>query len=199
MVPEWCNKKVWWLLPYDDLETGIHYDFEWEDTISHRVAGRGCPYLSGKKVWRGFNDIAFTNPDLAAQWHPTKNGKLTPHDISKGYDKKVWWLLPFDDLKTGKHFDFEWKEYPYVRLKEGIGCPYLSGHRVWEGFNDLNSSNSELAKEFDLEKNMKQASEYGKGSADKVWWKCSKCGHRWRASIVKRAYGRGCSKCNRSR
>lgn len=27
----------------------------------------------------------------------------------QGNGKKVWWYLPYDDPKTGKHFDFEWE------------------------------------------------------------------------------------------
>ena len=26
--------------------------------------------------------MAITHPDLAAQWHPTKNGELTPIDVT---------------------------------------------------------------------------------------------------------------------
>ena len=40
--------------------------------------------------------LAETHPDLAAQWHPTKNGELTPYDVTAGTDKSVWWLLPYD-------------------------------------------------------------------------------------------------------
>jgi hypothetical protein len=39
---------------------------------------------------------------LAKQWHPTKNNELTPFDVSKGSDKKVWW-------KCEKGKDHEWK------------------------------------------------------------------------------------------
>jgi hypothetical protein len=31
------------------------------------------------------------NPNLAKDWHPTKNGKLTPKDVFPGAHKKVWW------------------------------------------------------------------------------------------------------------
>ena len=83
-----CNKKVWWKLPYDVPDDypvehlrGKHFDFEWESTIAHRNNGRDCPYLNGKAVWPGFNDIATINPELAAQWHPVKNGNLKPMPI----------------------------------------------------------------------------------------------------------------------
>ena len=31
-------------------------------------------------------------PDLALQWHPTKNGILRPTDFTPGSNKKVWWI-----------------------------------------------------------------------------------------------------------
>ena len=33
-------------------------------------------------------------PDLVKQWHPTKNGELTPNDFTYESNKKVWWLCP---------------------------------------------------------------------------------------------------------
>lgn len=53
-----------------------------------RNKGYGCPYLNGQAVWEGFNDLATMNPDIAAQWHPTKNGDLKPTDITSGSKKK---------------------------------------------------------------------------------------------------------------
>ena len=32
------------------------------------------------------------NPKLAKEWHPTKNGYLTPKDFTPGSSKKVYWL-----------------------------------------------------------------------------------------------------------
>ena len=31
-------------------------------------------------------------PELVKEWHPTKNGDLTPRDVTHGSKKKVWWL-----------------------------------------------------------------------------------------------------------
>ncbi|MGD0170140.1 MAG: zinc-ribbon domain-containing protein, partial [Smithella sp.] len=36
--------------------------------------------------------LLFCNPVLAREWHPTKNGSLTPSDVSVGSNRKVWWL-----------------------------------------------------------------------------------------------------------
>lgn len=31
-------------------------------------------------------------PDLVREWHPTKNGSLTPRNVTADHDAKVWWL-----------------------------------------------------------------------------------------------------------
>lgn len=36
--------------------------------------------------------LATTDPDLAAQWHPKKNGKATPENVRPTTSKKYWWL-----------------------------------------------------------------------------------------------------------
>ena len=32
------------------------------------------------------------HPDVASEWHPIKNGELTPEDVAPMSGKKVWWL-----------------------------------------------------------------------------------------------------------
>ena len=61
----------------------------------------------------GYNDLATTNPGLAKEWHPTKNGELTPQMIPAGTEKKVWWLC-----EKGH----EWQAVVYSRNK-GKECP----------------------------------------------------------------------------
>lgn len=164
------NKKVCWLMPYDDPITGKHYDFEWQAIIQDRVKGAGCPFLTGNAVWLGFNDLATKYPDVAAEWHPTLNGNLLPTDVTHGSKKEVWWLLPYNDPKTGKHFDFVWKASPNARTS-GNGCPFLTGQRVWPGYNDLESNYPEVAGQWHPIRNGKMLpSEISYASNKKVWW-----------------------------
>lgn len=37
------------------------------------------------------NILAIKNPELAKEWHPTKNGDLKPTDVTYSSIKKVWW------------------------------------------------------------------------------------------------------------
>ena len=31
-------------------------------------------------------------PEIAAEWHPTKNGELKPENVTYGSEKRVWWM-----------------------------------------------------------------------------------------------------------
>ena len=98
------HKKAWWI-----CEDG----HEWEAQIKSRTTGVGCPVCANKKVRPGYNDLATVDPDLAAEWHPTKNGKLTPADFTVGSGERVWWIC------QNKH---EWQAAIDAR-RAGRGCP----------------------------------------------------------------------------
>ena len=144
---------------------------------------------------REFISLAQVNPELAKEWHPTKNGELTPDGIGFGSDKKVWWLLKYYDKNTNKTFNFEWEASVWNR-NNGAKCPFLSGQAIYVGFNDLQTLNPTLAKEWNHEKNkVLTPTDVTTNSGKKVWWKCGK-GHEWQATIASRNTGRGCPYCS---
>ena len=154
----------------------------------------GCPYLSGRFAWSGFNDLQTILPELAKEWHPTRNGDLKPSNVTVNSSKKVWWLLSYDDANTGKHFDFEWEAAIYSRSK-GNGCPYLANKNVLKGFNDLQTVNPVIASEWHPTKNGDlKPTHITAGSKEKVWWKCSVCGYEWKSKICNR---KKCEKCKK--
>ena len=51
----------------------------------------GCPYCAGKKALAGFNDLKTLCPEIAAEWHPTRNGALKPTGVLRGSARRVWW------------------------------------------------------------------------------------------------------------
>lgn len=182
-----CSKKVFWLLSYDDPNTGKHHKFEWDARIVDRVNGAGCPYLTGQAVWPGFNDLASLYPAIAKEWHPTRNGDLKPTDVTAGCEGKFWWYLPYDDPITGKHFDFKWPASIGGRVK-GDGCPFLSNKAVWQGFNDLATTHPELAKQWHPTMNGNlTSSDVTAGSHKEVYWINSE-GEAWKEKIYKRTY-----------
>ena len=72
-------KKVWWRCARGH---------EWEASPNNRSKGQGCPYCSGRRALVGFNDLATVEPDIAATWHPAKNGDLTPDQVTRGSHKR---------------------------------------------------------------------------------------------------------------
>lgn len=193
------NDNAWWLYPYDDPETGKHFDFVWESKIDNRTREPGCPFLTGKAVYPGFNDLATKRPDLAAQWHPTLNDDVTPFSVACHSNDRVWWLYRYDDPETGKHFDFVWKSVINSRTRDS-GCPFLTGNAVYPGFNDLASCYPELCKEYHCKNRKKPNRIFKHENQPKRLWKCSICGHEWRTSVRLRAVnGATCPNCRRNR
>jgi Probable Zinc-ribbon domain len=77
------HKIIWWKCSKND-------DHIWKASVESRTKrGTGCPYCSNKKVSKS-NCLATTNPELANEWHPTKNAPLTPYDVTAGSHEKVW-------------------------------------------------------------------------------------------------------------
>lgn len=193
------SKKVWWFLPYTDPVTGKDYEFEWQSSISNRtIHNMGCPYLSGKLAWFGYNDLETNYPELAKEWHPWRNGKLTPKDVTVSSSKKVWWYLKYHDRETNKQFEFEWRAVISSRTVKKIGCPFITGRSVFRGYNDLASKYPELVQEWHKNRNRTltpdQVSVY---SGKKVWWICQRCKREWKtAVIVRTSVGCGCPFCN---
>ena len=171
------GKKVWW-------KCGKGH--EWEAACYSRIAGNQCPICSGRKVLVGYNDLSTLAPEIALQWHPSKNSDCTPKDVTINSHRKVWWLGPCGH---------EWRASIADR-NSGRGCPYCAGKKVLKGYNDLQTVNPTLAKEWNYEKNNGLTpEEVIPGSGQNVWWKCQR-GHEWQATIGSRNAGRGCPYCS---
>ncbi|MDH6238614.1 zinc-ribbon domain-containing protein, partial [Aurantimicrobium minutum] len=140
----------------------------------------------GKKATTGFNDLATTHPDLAREWDLERNAPLTPQQILSGSDLRVYWLCS------------EGHSYTSVvsNRKKGYNCPYCSGQKVLQGFNDLATTHPDLAREWDLERNAPLTpEEVSPGSGRKVYWLCPE-GHSFQSIIASRTSGRNCPYCS---
>lgn len=158
----------------------------WDAVLSSRVNGRGCPYCTGNRPIKGVNDLLSKYPNVAKEWHPTKNGELTPDSVSYASKKKVWWLCP-----EGHEYD----QYIDKRTLRGGGCPICSGHRTVRGINDFETAFPEIAKEWHPTKNGdKKPYMYSAKNGYRAWWIC-KYGHEWQATIHDRSSGTGCPIC----
>ena len=78
--------------------------------------GNGCGICSGYIVVERINDLATKRPELAKEWHPTKNGDLKPTQvICRTSNKKVWWLC--------QDCGYEWEAIIKDRVGRNTSCP----------------------------------------------------------------------------
>lgn len=131
---------------------------------------------------------------IARQWHPTKNGRLTSNEISKGSNAIAWWKCP-------KGPDHEWQAAVYSRTKtRKANCPFCINLRL-SVTNRLSTKAPELAKEWHPKKNGKlRPDEVIAGGKTKVWWLCRKNKeHEWETQIYLRLRGSKCPDCTHQR
>ncbi len=169
------TRKAWWR---------CSQGHEWQASIASRVAGRGCSQCSGR-VASPERNLLVVDPGLAAEWHPSKNGELTPADVTPGSGRKAWWLC------AAGH---EWDAAIVVR-RSGDGCPYCSRHRVGQG-NSFANLHPDLAAQWHPTLNQRLTpADVSPRSHQRAWWLCTS-GHTWAASVGRRVDGAGCPHCS---
>lgn len=176
-VTAFKNIKVWWK---------CRFGHEWNTLISTRAAGSQCPYCSGIKLLKGYNDLQTKYPSLATEWSK-KNLPLTPNEVNEKSTKNVWWKC--------SACGYEWKAVVKARVKGGM-CPVCAERVVLQGYNDLGTTDSHLLLEWDCDKNGDcTPSNVSRNSMKVVWWKCQ-AGHSYRSKITDRTIEqKGCPKC----
>ena len=169
------GKKTWW---YCDK-----CDDSYPMSINKKTNGRGCSICSGYYTTRK-NSFGGIHPELAIEWHPTKNGNLTPHEVSKSSGATVWWL------GTCGH---EWDASPHNRVY-GTNCPYCAPNpKLLIGFNDLWTTHPHIAK---LLINPEDGYKYTYGTSNMVDWKCPCCNNKNNSSIIGLVNSTSCKKCS---
>jgi Probable Zinc-ribbon domain len=178
--------KAWWICPIDPTHT-------WKTSIRNRARlGHNCPFCAPRsgQVSPG-HSLADRFPELAKEWHPTKN-TLKPSGVTPGSSKRVWWQCRNDPSHV-------WDATVTVRTqpKSKGQCPFCSGFRVTPA-NSLQNCHPEIAKEWHPIKNAPLTPDKIKrASGKKVWWQCSKNPqHEWRAIVKNRTVlSSGCPHC----
>lgn len=147
-------------------------------------------YKSPKKKYQ---TLAKSYPKLAKQWHPTKNGNWTAHDVAAASGVKAWW-------KCLKGPDHEWQATICHRTKHKRGCPFCAGQKV-SITNSLKGLYPEIAKEWHKKRNGHLTpNDVTWGSEKKVWWQCKIFqDHEWNTSVAIRTNGSGCPLCSNAR
>ncbi len=178
------NVRAWW-------RCSSNPDHVWKTSIWRRCGRSGkcidCfgKNLHGRKVIPE-RSLAVLFPDIARDWHPTKNGKRTPHDVLAGSNEKVWW-------KCRKNYTHAWESAIKSRTNRGDGCK-----RCYEE-QQLNLEDyPEILKLFDRKKNLNMNPRKLTTTVF-LWWRCPKGpDHVWKAKFVNKSRF-GCEFCRNKR
>jgi len=120
--------------------------------------------------------LATIDPELAAQAHG-----WDPTTVTKAHNPKKAWECSRGHI---------WFASVNQRYRVKTGCPFCSGTAVLPGFNDLATTNPELA--FQMVDG--DPTSVTKNSGRKFNWRCD-LGHEWKASVDHRSNGRSCPVC----
>lgn len=175
---------------------GSRYVVNWECHVCGKKTKKSINSYNGctrckknKKLQK--KSLQTEYPNIAKEWHKTKNGNKLPSDFSPHSNKSAWW-----SCNTYGH---NWSAKIGSRTSRGSGCPACANKVIIPKKNDLKSTHPYLAKEWHPTKNKDlKPSEVSYGSGKKVWWLCPNK-HEYEASLLHRSHGTECPKCNEGR
>jgi hypothetical protein len=131
-------------------------------------------------------NLLVLRPDLARQWHPTRNGTLGPKDVTPGSGRKIWWLCDQGHWWLASVRD-------RTRGRTCSRCRALQQQP--ERRERMQDARPELLKQWHPSRNgALRAVDVAVTHRPKVWWICSQ-GHEWEATIRERMTGSGCPAC----
>ena len=170
-VKAFSRKKLSWRCPLGH---------KYEAAVGDRTyRGNGCPFCSGQRLLRGFNDLATKFPEVAQEAHG-----WDPSTVSPGTTKRLTWCCSLGHT---------WEASVGSRTGLKTGCPFCSKKKVLAGFNDLATTHPEVAKEAEGW----DPTTLLAGTRVKKLWKCE-LGHFWEAVVYARTGGleTGCPYCS---
>ncbi|GIJ10563.1 zinc-ribbon domain-containing protein [Micromonospora andamanensis] len=167
-------------------------DHVWTLPVAARTTlDAGCPACHSRQL-SVTNSLSTRFPDVAAHWHPIRNGDRTPdHVIGTSSTVRAWWICDHGP-------DHEWETQVHQRTVVGTGCPCCAGSQL-SVTNSLAARFPALAKQWHRSRNGDLTPDrILAGSRSSAWWQCPKGpDHEWAATLDKRT-GReatGCPAC----
>lgn len=190
-IPQKCDYQ---LLDFYITDLLKHLIF-WPANLPDVNVARDKPEILEFKTLRFEDSLAALYPEIAKEWHPSKNGKLTPDLFIPGSSEIAWWLCP----KCGN----EWQASIVNRTK-GHGCDICatSRRKITKKDTILSRRGSIDKKwcllDWDYEENEYGPEYYTNGSGEVVSWRCHNCGYKWKTPICNRTrdYKNGCPLCS---
>lgn len=106
------SRVCWW-------QCAAHPGHAWRASVRDRTRDQtSCPYCSHKRVSPECS-LSYLHPSVAAEWHPTRNGALSPSDVSPASRRHVWW-------QCGSKPEHAWRASVANRVLRMSGCPHCA-------------------------------------------------------------------------
>ena len=127
-------------------------------------------------------NIEVLHPEIASEWHPSKNDALSPRNVTPGSGLRVWWRC-----RKGH----QWAAVVRSRTR-GSGCPRCYRNGLVKGKPIVGSG---LLTEWHPSLNpglnpRTLTTAYNR----RLWWLCRN-GHEWEATLRSRLSGKICPHC----
>ena len=75
--------KVWWICPNNK-------NHHWKSSVAYRIKhDSSCPHC--RQTLNEGGSLSSLCSDICKEWDYSKNGSLTPNDVSISSGRKVWW------------------------------------------------------------------------------------------------------------
>lgn len=151
------SRKVLWTCP----TCGEDYLYPVNE---RKIGDNSCPYCNHTKLKSGVNDLTITNPQLASEFSPRNDKKA--NEVGEWQVYEVYWICP----DCGR----EYTRCIRDKTPDNSDCPYCHGTKVLTGYNDLATTDPDLAVLYSS-KNDRPVSMVRKDSNFYVYWECPEC------------------------
>lgn len=154
---------------------------------------KNCSYIKRNETRKNKfpveKSLEYRYPEIAKEWHPTKNGDIKPNQVYPSTNIMYWWICP-------NNIDHDYESVAISRTVGSTGCPYCCNMKI-NSTNCLATEHPNLLKIWDFEKNG-EVTPYntGSGQVKKVWWNCYDCGSDYDMSPINKTWhGQKCPYC----
>lgn len=191
-------------LDFAHIAAGTKVPLPWQHPVAdgrtHRWLQAGTSRVhmrAGCSVCRGYRadhttSLATLAPELAQQWHPTRNGERTPASVTPGSRRMASWLC----AECG----YDWCARVSSRALDGNGCPRCAGQEALPGDpTTLAVAQPQLYAELDADGvralGLDPLRVHVRSNRRLPWICKTDSAHRWVASPAARMNGCQCSHC----
>jgi len=105
---------AWWRCAIDPTH-------EWRASVRDRTRRQTlCPFCA-HRMPSPESSLAKSHAFLSREWHPTRNGALSPEGVAPGSDRRAWWQCGADPTHV-------WRASIANRVLRASGCPLCAAH-----------------------------------------------------------------------